>query len=155
MTFPTRRRVGDVIYTASRRSTATSPKPLTDKLDKKQTSCKDKQTSQEKTDKPGTCSRPLPTGLIVFVGQYLESGSRIMIHITPYKPFLTGLIVFVSRYLEWGSRVMIHITLYKPPSTVMCHLFHTSKMTGTHQEKMIDHLRVLLFFIELNLFYML
>ena len=34
----------------------------------------------------------------------------------------------------------------------MCHSFHTSKMTGTHQEQLIDHLRVLLFFIELNLF---
>ena len=30
----------------------------------------------------------------------------------------------------------------------MCHSFHTSKMTGTHQK---DHLRVLLFFIELNI----
>ena len=47
---------------------------------------------------------------------------------------------------------MIHITLYKPPSIVMCHSFHTSKMTGAHQEQLIDHLRVLLFFIELNLF---
>ena len=34
----------------------------------------------------------------------------------------------------------------------MCHSFHTSKMTGTHQEQPIDHLRVLFFFIELNLF---
>ena len=34
----------------------------------------------------------------------------------------------------------------------MCHSFHTSKMTGTHQEQLIDHLSVLLFFIELNLF---
>ena len=33
----------------------------------------------------------------------------------------------------------------------MCHSFHTSKMTGTHQEQLIDHLRVLLFFIELNI----
>ena len=47
---------------------------------------------------------------------------------------------------------MIHITLYKPPSSVMCHSFHTSKITGTHQEQLIDHLRVLLFFTELNLF---
>ena len=39
-----------------------------------------------------------------------------------------------------------------PPSPVICHSFHTSKMTGTHQEQLIDHLRVLLFFIELNLF---
>ena len=37
----------------------------------------------------------------------------------------------------------------------MCHSFHTSKMTGAHQEQLIDHLRVLLFFIELNLFFML
>ena len=28
----------------------------------------------------------------------------------------------------------------------MCHSFHTSKMTGTHQEQLLDHLRVLLFF---------
>ena len=34
----------------------------------------------------------------------------------------------------------------------MYHSFHTSKMTGTHQEQLIDHLRVLSFFIELNLF---
>ena len=47
---------------------------------------------------------------------------------------------------------MIHITLYKHPSPVMCHSCHTSKMTRTHQEQLIDHLRVLLFFIELNLF---
>ena len=48
---------------------------------------------------------------------------------------------------------MIHITLYKPPppSPVMCHSFHTSKMTGTHQEQLLDHLTVLLFFIELNI----
>ena len=45
----------------------------------------------------------------------------------------------------------IHITLYKPPFPVMCHSFDTSKMTGTHQEQLIDHLRVLLFFIELNI----
>ena len=62
-----------------------------------------------------------------------------------------GLIVFVGRYLESGSRIGIHITLYKPPSPVMCHSFHTSKMTGTHQEQLLDHLRVLLFFIELNI----
>ena len=47
MTFPTRRRVGDVFCTASRRSITTSPKPLTDKPDKKQTSRKDKQKSRE------------------------------------------------------------------------------------------------------------
>ena len=33
----------------------------------------------------------------------------------------------------------------------MCHSFHTSKMAGTHQEQLLDHLRVLLFFIELNM----
>ena len=33
----------------------------------------------------------------------------------------------------------------------MCHSFHTSKMTGTHQEQLIDHLRVLWFFIGLNI----
>ena len=47
---------------------------------------------------------------------------------------------------------MFHITLHKPPSPVMCHSFHTSKMTGTHSKQLIDHLRVLLFFIESNLF---
>ena len=46
MTFPTRRRVGDVFYTASHRSTTTSPKPLTDKPDNKQTSRKDKQQAR-------------------------------------------------------------------------------------------------------------
>ena len=96
----------------------TSHKPLTDKLHHKQTSCKDKQTSLEHV------CRPLPTGLIVFVGRYLESESRIGIHITLYK---------------------------HPPSPVMCHSFHTSKITGTHQEQLLDHLRVLLFFIELNM----
>ena len=50
-----------------------------------------------------------------------------------------------------GIRIGIHITLYNPPSPVMCHSFHTSKMTGTYQEHLIDHLRVLLFFIELNI----
>ena len=57
----------------------------------------------------------------------------------------------MGRYLESGSRIGIHIKLYKPPSRVMYHSFHTSKMTGTHQEQLIDHLRVLLFFIELNI----
>ena len=32
----------------------------------------------------------------------------------------------------------------------MCHSCHTSKMTGTHQEQLIDHLRVFLVFIEFN-----
>ena len=32
----------------------------------------------------------------------------------------------------------------------MCHSFHTSKMTGIHQEQLIDHLRGFLVFIELN-----
>ena len=49
-----------------------------------------------------------------------------------------------------GSRIGVHITLYKPPSPVICHSFHTSKMTGTHQEQLIDHLRVSLVFIEFN-----
>ena len=65
---------------------------------------------------------------------------------------MTGLIVFVGWYLELGSRIGIYITVYKPLSPVMCHSFHTSKMTGTHQQQLIDPLRVLLFFIELNLF---
>ena len=50
-----------------------------------------------------------------------------------------------------GSRIGIHITLYKPPSPVICHSFHTSKMTGTHQEQLIDQLRIFLVFIEFNL----
>ena len=33
---------------------------------------------------------------------------------------------------------------------VICHLFHTSKMTGTHQEQLIDHLMGFLVFIEFN-----
>ena len=73
-----------------------------------------------KTDKPGPCSRSFPTGLIVFVGWYLESESKIGIYITLYK---------------------------SPP----CHSFHTSKVTGTHQEQLLDHLRVLLVFLELNI----
>ena len=47
MSIPTRHRVVDVFCTSSRRTTTTSPKPLTDKPDHKQTSCKDKQTSWE------------------------------------------------------------------------------------------------------------
>ena len=49
-----------------------------------------------------------------------------------------------------GSKIGIHITLYNPPFTVICHSFHTLKMTGTHQEQLIDHLRVFLVFSELN-----
>ena len=52
MAITTRRRVGDVFCTASHRSTTTSPKPLTDKPDHKQTSRKDKQTSQEHVPNP-------------------------------------------------------------------------------------------------------
>ena len=37
-------------------------------------------------------------------------------------------------------------------SSLPCDVPHTSKMTGTHQEQLLDHLRVLLFFIELNMF---
>ena len=77
MSIPTRCRVGDVFSTASRRTT-TSPKPL--------------------TDKPGACSKPVTTGLIVFVGRYLESGS--ISHYIPPPP---------------------------PPPPVMCHSFHTLK----------------------------
>ena len=117
MAIMTRRRDGDVFGKASRRSFTTNPKPLTDKPHHKQTSHKDKQS------KPGACSRPFLTGLIFFVGCYLESRSRIR----------------------------IHITLYKCPSPVMCHSFHISKMPGTHQEQLIDHFMVLLFFIELNI----
>ena len=52
MTFPTRHRVRDIFCSASRRSTRTSPKPLTDKPDHKQTSRKDKQTSREHVPDP-------------------------------------------------------------------------------------------------------
>ena len=52
---------------------------------------------------------------------------------------------FVGRDPESGS-----ISHYINPSRVMCHSFHTSKMTGTHQEQLIDHLRVFLVFIEFN-----
>ena len=58
----------------------------------------------------------------------------------------------MGRYLQSGSRIRIHITLYKPPSPVIPHSLHTSRMTRTHQAQLIDHFRVLLFFIELNLF---
>ena len=47
MSIPARHRVRDVFCTASHRTTTTSPKLLTDKLDHKQTSHKDKQTSWE------------------------------------------------------------------------------------------------------------
>ena len=46
MSILTRCRVGDVFCMASCKSTMTSPKLLTDKLDHKQTSREDKQTSQ-------------------------------------------------------------------------------------------------------------
>ena len=111
MTFPTRHRVGDIFYTASRRSTMTSPKPLTDKLDDKQTCHKDKQTGLEHVP-------DLPDRTDYFCGL--------------------------------GSRIGIHITLYKPTSLLMCHSFHTSKITGPHQEQLIDHLSVFLVFIEFN-----
>ena len=52
-----------------------------------------------------------------------------------------------------GSRIGIHITLDKPPSPVICHLFHTTKMTGTHKKQLIDHLRVFLVLLSL-IFYM-
>ena len=112
MAIPTSRRVGGVFYTACRRTSTTSCKPLKDKPDHKQTSCKDRQawimfpTLLDRTD--------------CFCGS--------------------------------GSRIGIHITLYKPPSPVICHSFHTSKMTGTHQEQLIDHLRLFLVFIEFNFY---
>ena len=73
MTFPTRRWVGDFFYTASRRSTTTSPKSLTDKPHHKQTSRKDKQTSQKHVPDPSQ-------------QDWLFLWSRIGIHITLYKP---------------------------------------------------------------------
>ena len=52
MAITTRCRVRDVFCTASRRSIMTSPKPLTDKPDHKQTNPKDKQTSWEHVPDP-------------------------------------------------------------------------------------------------------
>ena len=34
-----------------------------------------------------------------------------------------------------------------------CHSFHASMMTGTHQEELFDRIRVLWFFIELNMLF--
>ena len=56
----------------------------------------------------------------------------------------------MGRYLELGPEAG-SISHYITPSPVMCHSYHTSKMTGTHQEQQLNHLRVLLFFIELNI----
>ena len=58
MTFQTRRRVGYVYCMASRRSTTTSPKPLTEKPYQVPTSRTDKKTGLEKHTGPHdqTCS---------------------------------------------------------------------------------------------------
>ena len=97
MAIPTSRRVGNLFCMASRRTSTTCPKTLTEKPDHKQT---------------------LPDRTDCFCGS--------------------------------GSRIRIHITLYKPSSPMICHSFHTSKLTGTHQEQLIDHLKVFLVFIEFN-----
>ena len=68
----------------------------------------------------------------------------------PYNPRVGCKSRRVGRKSAGKWWVRIHITLYKPPSTVICHSFHTSKMTGTHQEQLIDHLGVVLVFIESN-----
>ena len=52
MALPTSRRVGNIFCTASRRTSTTSRKPLTDKPDHKQTSHKDKQTGLEHVPDP-------------------------------------------------------------------------------------------------------
>ena len=52
ISIPTRRRVRDVFCMASRRSTMTSPKPITDKPDHKQTSRNDEQTSRQHVSDP-------------------------------------------------------------------------------------------------------
>ena len=110
MAIPTSRRVRDVFHMACRRTSTTSPKPLTDKPDHRQA---------VKTNRQAWRMFPtLPDRTDCFCGS--------------------------------GSRIGIHITLYKPPSPVICHSFHTSKMTGTHQEQLIDQLRVFLVFIEFN-----
>ena len=109
MTFHTRRRVGDVFYMASHRSTTTSPK---------QTSRITNRQAVKTNRQAGNMFPTLPDRTDCFCGS--------------------------------GSRIGIHIILYKPPSPVICHSFHTSKMTGTHQEQLIDHLRIFLVFIEFN-----
>ena len=52
MGIPISHRVGNFFCTASCRTSTTSPKPLTDKPDHKQTSHKDKQTSMEHVPDP-------------------------------------------------------------------------------------------------------
>ena len=90
MAIPTSHRVGNLFCMARRRTSTTSPKPLTDKPDHKQTSRKDKQISQG--------SRPFKTGLIIFVGRDLESGSRIGIYIT--EPPLPCDVPFISHFKD-------------------------------------------------------
>ena len=117
MSIPTRHRVGNVFCTASRRTTTTSPKPLTDKPDHRQAVKTNRQA--------GSMFPTLHDRTDCFCGSVSIVGIQ---NRDPYH------------------------TINSPPSPVMCHSFHTSKMTGTHQQQLIDHLRVLLFFIELHLF---
>ena len=77
----TRHRVSGVYWMASRRTTMTSPKPLTENPDHKQTSRKDKQTSRGYL--PDPCRQDL---LFLWVGIYSrdpESGS-ISDYINPH-----------------------------------------------------------------------
>ena len=72
MSIPTRHRFGDIFCMASRRSTTTSPKPLTDKQDHKQTGHKIKQTSWEHVFDPSR--QDLFCGSVSIVGiQNLDS----------------------------------------------------------------------------------
>ena len=106
--------VGNLLCMASRRTSRTSPKSLTDKPYHKQTSHKDKQISLEHVPNPSQQDW-LFLGIGIFCRDP-ESGS-------------------ISHYIN-------------PISPVMCHSFHTSKMTLTHEEQLIDHLRVFLFLLS-------
>ena len=62
-------------------------------------------------------------------------------------PITTGLMDLGGRNPESGS-----ISHYiNPSSLVRSHSCSTAKMTATHQEELFDKLRVLWFFIELNM----
>ena len=74
MSIRTRCRIGDVFYMASRKNSTTSPKPLTDKPDHKQTSHKDRQA--------GSMFPTLPDRIDCFCA----SVSIIGILVTLYNP---------------------------------------------------------------------
>ena len=57
MSIQTIPRVGDLLCMYSGETSTTSPKPLTDKPDRKQTNCKDKQRSQDQVPDPSRQDR--------------------------------------------------------------------------------------------------